>query len=155
MGVSTRHGVTSFSAKPAGLSAFLAVFHVVFRALAGARLAGLGAQRADRFSLCALARDGGCCQATDVCTFQVQFNATDHRLWLIFVQASGCALEARSSTVVAGAKTVNFFLAQHACFLWCLPKLRPMNHPEREAGRRCARVQRSMGSSAPVATARR
>lgn len=140
--LSLRHGVTSISASLAGLGAFLAVFHVVFRALIAARLAGLGTQRADRVSLCALARDGGCCQATNIGTFQVQCNATGHRLWLVFIQASGCALEARSSTVVAGPKTVNFFLAQHVGFLWCLPNLRHMNHHQSEADRRCASAQK-------------
>lgn len=114
---SSRHGVTSISAKLAGLGASFAVFHVVFRALGAARLAGLGAQRANRVSLCALARNGGCCQTTNIGTFQVQCNATGHRFRLVFIQASGCALEARSRTVVAGAKTFNFFLAQHVGFL--------------------------------------
>gem|GEM_PF-4774401 len=140
--LSSRHGATSSSAELAGLCAFLAVIHSVFRAFGAARLAGLGAQRADRVSLCALTRDGGCCEATNVSTFQVQSNAVGQRLWLIFIQASGCALEARSSTVIAGAKTFNFLLAQHVHFLWVLPKMRHMNLPESEVGRRCACVQK-------------
>ena len=137
-----RHGGTSIGADLAGLDAFLAVFQVAFRALAAARLAGLGAQRADCVSLCALTRDGCCCQATNVSTFQVQCNAVGQRLWLIFNQASGWALKVRSSTVTAGTKTFNFFLAQHQHILWSLPKMWHMNIPERDDGCRCACVQK-------------
>ena len=140
--ISSRHGFTSFGAKFAGFGAFLAVFHVVFRALAAARLAGCSAQRADRVSLCAMTGDGGCCQATNIGAFQVQCNAAGHRLWLVFIQASRRTLEARGSTVIAGAKTFNFFLAQHVHFLWSLPKIRQMNHSEIQAGCRCTRTQR-------------
>jgi hypothetical protein len=111
--ISPRHGATSSSAELAGLCAFLAVIHSVFRAFGAARLACLGAQGADCVPVCALTRDGGCCQATNIGALQVQCNATGQRLWLVFIQASGYALEARSSTVIAGAKTFNFFLAQH------------------------------------------
>lgn len=117
--LSSRHGATSSSAELAGLCAFLAVIHSVLRAFGAARLAGLGAQRANCISLCPLSRDGGRCQATNIGAFQVQCNAAGQRLWLVLIQTSRCALEARSSTVVAGTKTFNFFLAQHFFFAIC------------------------------------
>jgi hypothetical protein len=140
--LSSCHGFTSLSAELAGLGAFLAVFHSVFRALRAARLAGFSAQRADCVTVFALTRDRRCCQAANIGAFQVQCNAVGHRLWLIFIQTIRCALEARSSTVVAGLKTFNFLLTQHDHFLWSLPKMRHMNHPESEAGRRCANAQK-------------
>lgn len=141
--ISSCHGATGSSAELAGLRAFFAVIHNVFCAFGAARLAGLGAQRADSVALSTLTRDGGCCQATNIGALQVQSNAVGHRLWLVFIQASGCALEARSSTVVAGAKTFNFFfLTQHAHFLWILPKMRRMNLPENEDGRQRVSAQR-------------
>ncbi len=140
--LSSHHGVTSCSADLAGFGTVFAVIHVVFRAFGATRLAGLGAQRADRVALCALTRDGGCCQSTNVSTFQIQRNASGHRLWLIFIQASRCALEARSSTVIASAKTINLFLTQHVHFLWVLPKIRCLNLSENEEGRRCVSAQR-------------
>ena len=141
----SHHGVTGISAELAGLGAVFAVVHSVFRAFGAARLAGLGAQRADCVSLCALTRDGRRCQVTNIGAFQVQSNAAGHCFWLIFMQASGCALEARSSTVVAGAKTFNFFLTQHVHFLWIFPKIRQVNTTGYEAGRRCASAQKLGG----------
>jgi hypothetical protein len=48
--------------------------------------------------------------------------ACSHRFWVIFFNASACALQASYSALVAGADAISFFLAKHVDSLK-LPKI--------------------------------
>lgn len=118
------HGPAGDSAELAGLCAMFAVAHLILCAFGTAGLAGCGAKGAYCLDVFPAPADGRRGEAANVGTFQIQRDAPDHSLWVCLLQAGGCTLEASRSALIARTEAIDFFLAEHLCFLDGLPVMR-------------------------------
>ena len=116
---SGRHGAASLGAVLAGLGASFAVIHCVLCALSTTRFARFGTQGTYRLHVLTTASDGRGGQVANVCTFQIQRDAMNHGLGLVFLEGANRTLKAGRRTFGACAKAFDFFFAKHLEYLRC------------------------------------